>query len=88
MSLNHCRRCKQIMAEALPFCPHCGASQKEQASAADGRWDRMTWLTVGVGAVLGLAGGWVVGGGAEELAAGLSVGMLAGLMWNAVWHRR
>jgi hypothetical protein len=88
MSLKYCRRCKQIMAEALPFCPHCGASQNEQAYAADGRLDRMTWLTVGVGATLGLAGGWAMGGGAEELTAGLSIGMLAGLVWNAVRHRR
>jgi hypothetical protein len=76
------------MAKVLPFCPHCGAHQNEQSHAAGEKLDRRTGLTLGVGAALGMAGGWAVGGGAEELTAGLRVGMLAGLMWNVVRRHR
>jgi hypothetical protein len=87
MSITHCNRCKQIMAAVLPRCPHCDAPQNEPSHAEGGLWDRTAWLAVGVGAALGMAGGWAVGGGAEELAAGLTVGVVAGLVCNVLRHR-
>ncbi len=86
MSSTYCHRCKRMMASALPLCPHCGAPQDEQSRAQSGRRDRTTWLAIGVGAVLGMAGGWAVVGGTESLFAGLIFGMLVGRVLVAVRH--
>jgi hypothetical protein len=87
MSLTYCHRCAGIMASALPLCPHCGAPRAERSGTAGGRPARTTWLAVGVGAVLGMAGGWAVARGAEETISGLLAGVLGGLVWSAVRHR-
>jgi hypothetical protein len=78
MSSTCCHRCKRMMASALPMCPRCGVSQDEASRAESGRRDRITWLAIGAGALLGLSLGWAVGGGTEALIVGALVGVLSG----------
>ena len=78
MSSTYCHRCKRLMALSLVICPHCGTPQDEASRAESGRRDRITWCTVGAGALIGLAGGWIFGGASESLPLWLIIGVLLG----------
>jgi ABC-type Fe3+ transport system permease subunit len=56
-----CYQCHQAYADMEPFCPHCGATRKENLAQKALRMARRALVGGGIGAIVGTVGALVLG---------------------------